>query len=116
MRSRERKTGAKRGCTKRERYLIIDDDPNIRVTLSDILKIKGYEPYTAKNGAEGLAFLKQSSVNLAMIDLGLPDMSGLELLSKIKANSPFLEAIILTGNASLESAIEATNMGPSPTR
>jgi response regulator RpfG family c-di-GMP phosphodiesterase len=46
-----------------------------------------------------------------IIDLGLPDISGLEVLNKVKAEFPFTEAIILTGNASLESAIEATNKG-----
>ena len=96
---------------EKQQILIIDDDPNIRKTLSDILKVKGYEPLIAKNGAEGLELLRQSPVNLVMIDLGLPDMSGLEVLSRVKADHPSTEAIILTGNASLGSAIEATNKG-----
>ncbi|MDD5169231.1 MAG: diguanylate cyclase [Syntrophales bacterium] len=96
---------------EKQQILIIDDDPHIRKTLSDILKIKGYEPLTAKNGTEGLEFLRWSSVNLVIIDLGLPDMSGLEVLKRVKTDHPSTEAIILTGNASLDSAIEATNKG-----
>jgi len=94
---------------EKKKILIIDDDQNIRITLSDILEIKGYEPFTAENGVAGLEFLKQTFVNLVLIDLGLPDMSGLDLLSTVKAEYPSTEAIILTGNASLNSAIEATN-------
>jgi len=55
--------------------------------------------------------LKQTPANLVIIDLGLPDMPGLEVLGRIKADNPSTEAIILTGNASLNSAIEATNRG-----
>lgn len=91
--------------------LMIDDDPNLRKTLSDILRAKGYETHTAKDGAEGLALLKQHAVNLALIDLRLPDISGIEVLGRVKADYPSMEAIILTGNATLDSAIEATNRG-----
>jgi PAS domain S-box-containing protein len=96
---------------KKQQILIIDDDSNIRKTLSDILKVKGYEPLIAKNGTEGLELLRRSSVNLVLIDLGLPDMSGIEVLGRVKAAHPATEAIILTGQASLDSAIEATNKG-----
>lgn len=91
--------------------VIIDDDPNLRKTLSDILRAKGYETLAAKDGAEGLTMLEQNPVNLAIIDLMLPDMSGLEVLDRIKAARPATETIILTGHAALESAIEATNKG-----
>lgn len=91
--------------------LIIDDDPNLRRTLSDILSAKGYETFAAKDGAEGLAMLLQCSVDIVLIDLGLPDIPGIELLTTVKASSPSTEAIILTGNATLDSAIEATNRG-----
>lgn len=91
--------------------LIIDDDPGLRKTLADILRIKGYDILTAGSGAEGLALFGDYPVNLALIDLGLPDMPGLEVLDKVKAAHPFIEVIILTGNATLDSAIEATNRG-----
>jgi len=94
---------------KKPLILIIDDDPNLRRTLSDILRTVGYETLAAKDGTEGLAVLQQRPVNVALIDLMLPDISGLEVLSRVKADYPFTEAIILTGNATLNSAIEATN-------
>ena len=93
------------------RILIIDDDPNLRKILADILKFRGFEPYAAGNGAEGLAWLEHNPVSLALIDLGLPDISGIEVLKKVKAAYPTTEIIVLTGNASLDSAIEATNWG-----
>jgi two-component system, cell cycle response regulator len=91
--------------------LIIDDDPNLRKTLSDILRAKGYETLTAKDGAEGLDLLKRCSVDVVLIDLGLPDIPGIEVLNTVKASCPSTEAIILTGNATLDSAIEAVNKG-----
>jgi diguanylate cyclase (GGDEF)-like protein/PAS domain S-box-containing protein len=91
--------------------LIIDDDPRLRKTLDDILKAKGFQTVTARNGAEGLLLMQTYTVDLALIDLGLPDMSGLDVLSRIKADHPNIGVIILTGNATLESAIEATNRG-----
>lgn len=96
---------------ERPRILIIDDDPNLRKTLSDILRAKGYETLAAGNGGEGLALLGKNSFNLVLIDLGLPDISGLEVLERAKADSPATEAIILTGQATLDSAVEATNRG-----
>jgi len=96
---------------EKPRILIIDDDPNIRRTLSDILKVKGYESSSVGTGVEGLDLMKQFSPNLAVIDLSLPDMSGLEVLNSIKTDNPSTEAIILTGNASLNSAMEAMNRG-----
>jgi len=93
------------------RILIIDDDPNLRRTLADILRVKGYETLAAHDGAEGLAQLRQHAVNLVLIDLGLPDIPGIEVLDMVKADYPAAEAIIITGNATLDSAIEATNRG-----
>jgi Response regulator containing CheY-like receiver, AAA-type ATPase, and DNA-binding domains len=93
------------------RLLVIDDDPNLRKTLADILRVKGYEVLLAANGAEGVMQAKQAFVSVALIDLKLPDMSGITVMSQIKTGSPLTEAIILTGHAAMESAIEATNQG-----
>lgn len=91
--------------------LIIDDDANLRKTLADILHHKGYETVVAADGREGLAQLRKHPVHLALIDIGLPDISGVEVLKGIKAENPTTEAIILTGNATLDTAIEAANQG-----
>lgn len=91
--------------------LIIDDDRNLGRTLSDILTANGYQTFTAMNGTEGLSLMERHCVKLALVDLDLPDISGIEVLEKIKAHSPSTEAIILTGNATLTSAIDATNRG-----
>jgi len=91
--------------------LIIDDDPYVRQLLTDILAYKEYEILAAKDGTEALSLLQERTVDLALIDIGLPDISGLDVLSRIKADHPSTAAIILTGNASLESAVEATNRG-----
>ncbi|MFH0976476.1 MAG: response regulator [Spirochaetota bacterium] len=96
---------------QKQMILIIDDDSNIRKTLSDVLTVKGFDVSSACNGEEGLDLLKQIQANLVIVDLGLPDMPGLDVLGRIKADNPYTEAIILTGNASLDSAIEATNRG-----
>ncbi|MBI5643555.1 MAG: diguanylate cyclase [Deltaproteobacteria bacterium] len=93
------------------RILIIDDDAGLRKTLSDILRAKGYETFTAQDGGEGLSLLKGAPFNLVLIDLGLPDIPGLEVLEKVTADYPSAKAVILTGNATLDSAIEATNRG-----
>lgn len=93
------------------RVLIIDDDEFLRCTLSDTMELYGYDTLQAKDGFEGLALLRENPVPLALVDLDLPDMSGIEVLDRIRAGNPGTQAIILTGNASLESAIEATNKG-----
>lgn len=91
--------------------LVVDDDPNLRKTLGDILRIKGYAPIMAGDGTEALAAVAQQAISLALIDLMLPDMHGLEVMARIKAISPLTEVIILTGHASMDTAIEATRQG-----
>lgn len=91
--------------------LVVDDDANLRKTLSDILRLKNYKVVAADTGAEGVAEAKRAFVNVALIDLKLPDMSGIEVMERIKTASPNTEAIILTGHASLTTAIESVNKG-----
>lgn len=93
------------------RVLVVDDDPNFRKTLADILRVKGFKVVVAASGAEGVAEAARAFVSVALIDLKLPDMSGIEVMESVKHDTPLTEAIILTGNAALETAIEATNKG-----
>ena len=91
--------------------LLIEDNAGQRKTLLDILHAKGSETFAAGDGAEGLAFLRDHSVNLVLTDLGLPDISGIDVLRKVKALYPAIQVIILTGSATFDSAVEATNLG-----
>ncbi len=97
--------------TQKPRLLVVDDDANLRKTLSDILRVKGYEVAPVGTGAEGIAEAKRAIVNVALIDLRLPDMTGIEVMEQVKRANPLTEAIILTGHAALDTAIEATNKG-----
>jgi diguanylate cyclase (GGDEF)-like protein len=96
---------------QKPKILIVDDDLNLRKSLADILRVKGYETAVAGNGAVAITAAEHEKFSLALIDLILPDMPGLDVLARIKAISPSTEVIILTGHASMDSAIEATGQG-----
>ncbi|MDZ4183766.1 MAG: response regulator [Desulfuromonadales bacterium] len=96
---------------KKTVILIIDDDQNQRKTLTDIIAAKGYQTLMAADGAAGLAVLQENPVNLVLTDLGLPDISGIDILSEVKSLYPEIQVIILTGIATVDSAVEATNLG-----
>jgi two-component system, cell cycle sensor histidine kinase and response regulator CckA len=89
--------------------LVVDDDPQLLRTLKDILAMRGYEPLTAGSGEAGLKIAadRQSEIAIALVDLRLPDMDGLDVVSKLHALSELTEVIVLTGHASLDSAVEA---------
>ena len=91
--------------------LIIDDDSNLRKTLTDILKLNNFESTGAGSGQAALEMVKKQPYPVALIDLRLADLPGLDVLEKIKEISPDTECIILTGFASTESAIQAINLG-----
>lgn len=91
--------------------MLIDDDPNLSKTLADILRGKGYQTLTTKDGENGLVTLLEQPVDLVLLDLGLPGIPGLEVLSMIKDHFPLISVIVLTGQATIASAVEATNHG-----
>jgi len=92
--------------------LIVDDDPQLRKTLSDILTAKGFAPEAVDRGKTALEKI-EGGMNpaVALIDLRLDDMPGLEVMREINDLSQSTECIILTGYASRETAIEAVNLG-----
>jgi signal transduction histidine kinase/ActR/RegA family two-component response regulator len=95
----------------KHRLLIVDDDSNLRKTLSDILKVKGYALIAVATGQAAMDRVEEEIPAVALVDLRLEDMSGLEVVREIKKCSPGTECILLTGYASQESAIEAVNLG-----
>ncbi len=97
--------------TPKSKILIVDDDPNLRRTLSDILKAKDYLPVAVATGKEALEKIAEELFAVALVDFKLDDMSGLAVMKSIKEFSPATECIMVTGHASQTSAIEAINLG-----
>ena len=79
------------------RLLLIDDDRSVRLTLAELLQEAGHVVSVAEGGAEGLAALRQNSVDIVLTDLGMPEMSGWEVARAVKATEPNLPVILLTG-------------------
>lgn len=93
------------------KILIVDDEANLRKTLSMILTKAGFEVQQAPEGKTALALLKEQSFDLTFIDLMMPGISGIELLGKIRMIHPEMPVLILTANATLDTAIEAVHSG-----
>lgn len=91
--------------------LVVDDEPSIRKVLAAILEEKGYNVESAENGKEAIRKSKTKFYNLALIDIRLPDMEGVKLLTKMKETTPKMAKIIITGYPSLQNAVEALNKG-----
>ena len=93
------------------KVLIIDDESNIINVLEDIMKDENHIVYSAKNGKEALDFLSRNDVDLAFIDVWLPDIDGLEILEKIKAKGSDTAVIMISGHGSIDIAVKATKLG-----
>jgi DNA-binding NtrC family response regulator len=93
------------------RILVIDDEEGIRKSLKAVLEKKGCIVDTAENGQEAITKSKTRFYNLALIDIRLPDMDGVKLLTSMIDTTPKMVKIIITGYPSLENAIEAVNKG-----
>jgi PAS domain S-box-containing protein len=91
--------------------LIVEDDPIVRDYLRQLLDRLNYKTLAADCGSKAIAYLKISAVDLALLDIGLPDMSGYDIMAFIKDNCPALPVIAMTGDSSVESAVEAFKKG-----
>ena len=96
---------------EKARILIVDDDENIRKVLTTILEDEGYIVEAVENGKRAIEKTKRSFYNLVLIDIRLPDIEGIELLTKMKDTVPKTRKIIITGYPTLQNAIEAVNKG-----
>jgi DNA-binding NtrC family response regulator len=93
----------------KEKILVVDDDKLVRDSLQSLIANAGYIVEVAKSGEEAASKSAETYYNVVLIDIRLPDISGIELLSKMKEYVPKTRKIILTGYPDLETAIEAVN-------
>jgi two-component system, NtrC family, nitrogen regulation response regulator NtrX len=91
--------------------LIVDDEEPIRKSLADILGDEGYEVSTASSGREALGFLSEAQPALALLDIAMPDMDGIETLRRFKETRPEMQVIMITGHGTIDTAVQTTKMG-----
>jgi two-component system nitrogen regulation response regulator NtrX len=95
------------------RILVIDDEPDIRQTLEEILSEEGYAVVTSSSADEGLSLARDGTFDAVLLDIWLPDRDGLEVLESVreldKESGP--ETIIISGHGTIESAVRATKLG-----
>jgi DNA-binding NtrC family response regulator len=100
-----------RTLNKTPRILIVDDDENIRKVLAAILEDEGYIVELADTAKKGIEKSENAFFNLALLDVRLPDMEGIELLGKLRETKPKIRKIIITGYPTLQNAVGAVNKG-----
>jgi DNA-binding NtrC family response regulator len=93
------------------KILIIDDEKAIRNTLREILEYESYEVDEASNGAEGLEKLANDDYEAVLCDVKMPKMDGIEVLTKAKEIDDDIPFIMISGNGTIETAVEATKKG-----
>jgi len=93
------------------RILIVDDDENIRKVLVTILEEEGYAVDSVDTAKKAIEATKKKFYNVALIDIRLPDMEGIELLTRMRETTPRIRKVIITGYPTLQNAVEAVNRG-----
>lgn len=95
----------------KHKILIIDDEKNIRDIFSLLLEEKNYSVQTAENGKQGLIKSLSFNPDVILLDMNMPDYSGIEVLAKIKEKAPAAEVVIITAFGTIQNAVEATKLG-----
>ncbi len=91
--------------------LLIDDEAIALTNLTHVLKREGYRVTACKDGEAGVAALKQSDFDLVLTDLKMPGVDGMAVLREVRAHYPDVPVIVITGHATLDSAVEAMKAG-----
>ena len=93
------------------RILLVDDEDRFRTNLAKMLAAQGLTVSAAAGGREALEMLQQQPYDVAVVDIRMPGMDGLETLAQMKKIAPGLEVIMLTGHASISAAMEINRLG-----
>lgn len=91
--------------------LVVDDEPNYLVVLSELLRDEGFEVFTAANGLEGLGMVEKVDLDVVITDMHMPGMDGLTFLQKVKERFTELPVLVITAFAEIDKAVEAMKAG-----
>ena len=95
----------------RDSILIIDDENDLRMLLIKLLKLEGYTTFDSETGEAGLSLLKKEDISIVISDVKLPDIFGIDLISKIKEINPLCEIIMLTAYGTIQDGVRAIKEG-----
>ncbi len=93
------------------RMMLVDDEERFLSTTEKLLKKKGYDVIIAASGQQALDILNRKSIHVVILDVKMPGMDGIETLREIKTRFPLVEVIMLTGHATVESAVDGLKSG-----
>jgi len=93
------------------KILVVDDEEILRTRLKNLLDLDGFETHLAKDGREGLIVFDAVNPDVAIVDVRMPVMDGLEVLKEIRGRSTHAEVIVLTGHGGIETAVQAMKDG-----
>src|SRR5713226_6032261 len=96
---------------RKQSVLIVDDEQGIRSSLLGVLRDEGYLAEAVPSGEECVSTLTQRTYDVALVDVWLTGMDGVETLKAIKENSPRTCVIIISGHGTIETAVKATKLG-----
>ncbi|HEU4364754.1 MAG TPA: sigma-54 dependent transcriptional regulator [Candidatus Krumholzibacteria bacterium] len=91
--------------------LIADDEQGVRSSLQRLLEFESYRVVTASDGPAALAAVRDRSIDLALLDIKMPGMDGLEVLAQLHTDQPQLPVVIISGHGTIQTAVEATRLG-----
>ncbi len=93
------------------RILVVDDEPGIRQALGQLLEYEGYEVQTAGDGLKGIAAYEAFAPHLVFLDVKMAGIDGLEVLTRLRAFDPNAVVVMISGHATIQTAVEATQLG-----
>ncbi len=99
------------GKAKKMKVLVVDNEVEFASTLAERLRLRKIEAESVYSGEEGLAAFHRFRPDVMILDLRMPDMSGLDVLSQVKAIDPSIEVILLTGHGSFDAGITGMELG-----
>jgi CheY-like chemotaxis protein len=93
------------------RILIVDDEPDMRLAIKNVLKLRGYEIFEAGDGLAALDILRKNDIHLMLLDIRLPGMDGIEVLEKTRKFNRSLPVVMITGYGHIRSAVDVMKLG-----